>query len=289
MPFPSDRVGLQLPPYEYDVSVRKVLAYSAGIGASEPAFLDDLQDGGLRALPFQCVTPEWPVVLSMRQQLGEALTPDEARRGVHAVQDSIFHRPMRPGDRLVTEGQLVSATPIRSGVLTVCRLITRERDSNAPVTTTWTSSIFLNTALTGGPVTIASPPVLSSAEELQPPGANARTDTIFIPKEMPHVYSECADIWNPIHTERKEALAAGLPDIILHGTATWALAGLTILRRYRSNNPAAMKRITGRFAGMVLPGEDITVRHEPGPPGIVRFEVRTASGAAAITQGVAWL
>jgi len=288
MPFPSSRVGLQLQPYEYEVTVRKVLAYSAGIGASEPAFLDDIQDGGLRALPFQCVTPEWPVVLSMRQSLGESLTPDEARRGVHAIQDSIFHRPMRPGDRLITEGQLVSATSTRSGVLTVCRLITRERGSNDLVSTTWTSSIFLNTALEGDPVMIASPPSLSD-EELLPPGAYARAEKIFIPKEMPHVYSECADIWNPIHTERKEALAAGLPDIILHGTATWALAGLTILRRYGSSNPAALKRITGRFAGMVLPGEDITVRHEPGPSGSVRFEVRTASGAAAITQGVAWL
>lgn len=174
---------------------------------------------GLRALPFQCVTPEWPVVLSMRQSLGEALSPDEARRDVHAVQDSIFHRPMWPGDRLITEGQLVSATSTRSGVLTVCRLISRERVSNELVSTTWTNSIFLNTALEGGPVTIASSPPLSD-EELQPPGVNAQAEKIFIPKEMPHVYSECADIWNPIHTERREALAAGLPDIILHGTAT---------------------------------------------------------------------
>jgi acyl dehydratase len=288
MPFPSQIVGLQLQPFESEVTVRNILAYSAGIGASEPAYLNDLKDGGLTALPFQCVSPEWPVVLSMRQMLGASLTPEEARRGVHAIQDSIFHRPMRPGDRLITEGQLVSATAIRSGVFTVCRLITRERGSNAPVTTTWTSSIFLNVSLEGDPVMLAAPPDLPG-DAVTPPGGDAMAETIFIPREMPHVYSECADIWNPIHTERKEALAAGLPDIILHGTATWALAGLSILRNYGSNDTSALKRLTGRFVGMVIPGEDITIRHERGPDNTVRFEVRTASGAAAITQGVAWL
>jgi hypothetical protein len=50
-----------------------------------------------------------------------------------------------------------------------------------------------------------------------------------------------------------------------------------------------LKQLTGRFAGMVLPGDDIVVRREPAGAGAVRSEVRTSSGAAAMTQGVAWL
>jgi acyl dehydratase len=286
MPFPSERVGLRLQSFETQVSARSILAFAAGIGASEPAFLDDAREGGLSALPFQCVSPEWPVVLSTRQLVADALTPDEARRGVHAIQDSTFHRPMRPGDRLITEGQLVSATRIRSGVLTVCKLITSERDSGSPVTTTWTSSIYRDVALAGDEVSLEAPPATGI---LEPPGAEATTDRLHIPREMPHVYSECADIWNPIHTERREALAAGLPDIILHGTATWALAGLTILRRYASHDVTALRRMTGRFSGMIIPGEHITVRHERDRRGLVRFEVRNTNGAPAISQGAAWL
>lgn len=112
---------------------------------------------------------------------------------------------------------------------------------------------------------------------------------IPIPREMPHVYSECANIWNPIHTERAVALAAGLPDIILHGTATWALAGLTLLRRYADNDVGALKRITGRFSGMIIPGETIEVRHNRTPSGAIAFEVRTEAGTMAISQGLAWL
>ena len=288
MPFPVEALGLQLKPHEWDVSTRAVLAYAAGLGASEAAYLDDAQPGGLRALPFQCVSPEWPVLVSMRHATQDILSPSEAARGVHAVQDSIFHRPIRPGDRLVTDGQLVSARPVRAGTLTVCRLVTRDRDSGEAVTTTWTISIYRDVGLTGEAVSLAEPEALDPADAA-PPGPSAAEDRIHIPKGMPHVYSECADIWNPIHTERQVALAAGLPDIILHGTATWALAGLTVLRRYADNDVGALKRLTGRFSGMVAPGEDIVVRHEKASSGPVRFEVRTAGGAVAISQGVAWL
>lgn len=287
MPFPSSSVGLALQPFESSLSTRKVLAYAAGLGASDPAFLDDAQQGGLRALPFQCVSPEWPVVLSLREALGATLAPEEARRGVHAVQDSTFHRPMRAGVRVATRGRLTSATRIKAGVLTVCQLETRDFDSGELLTTTWTSSIYRDVELLGDPVILEAAPGID-ASEAQPPGPEAEVVTIPIARELPHIYSECADIWNPIHTEREVALAAGLPDIILHGTATWALAGLAILRRYGRSDVAALKRITGRFAGMIVPGAEITVRHEPGPSGLVRFEVRNEAGALVISQGAAW-
>lgn len=288
MPFPASKVGLALDSRETELTTRAALAYAAGLGANEPAFLDDAAPSGLAALPFFCVSPEWPVVLSMRRLLGEALGPEEAQRGVHAIQDSTFHRPMRPGDRLVTEGRLVSATEIRSGVLAVCRLETRDRKTGEPVTTTWTSSIYRDVRMEGAGVSLETPPALPE-QVAAPLGPDARTTRIPIPREMPHVYSECADIWNPIHTERAVALAAGLPDIILHGTATWALAGLTVLRQEADCNVGRLKRMTGRFSGMIIPGETIEVRHEAGEGGMIRFEVRTDSGALAISQGAAWL
>jgi acyl dehydratase len=110
---------------------------------------------------------------------------------------------------------------------------------------------------------------------------------IAIPREMPHVYTECASIWNPIHTERAVALAAGLPDIILHGTATWALAGREMLRLYADADPQRLRRLHGRFRGMVLPGTDITIEHQRDASGAVHFVVRNHRGEPAIDQGVA--
>ena len=98
-------------------------------------------------------------------------------------------------------------------------------------------------------------------------GADSNRVEIFVSREMPHVYTECARIWNPIHTEREVALRAGLPDIILHGTATWALAGRELLSAYGDRDPARLKRLYGRFTAMVIPGTSIVVEHAPGRRG----------------------
>ena len=64
-----------------------------------------------------------------------------------------------------------------------------------------------------------------------------------------HVYTECARIWNPIHTDPEYARAAGLPGIILHGTATLALSISRVISFSEKNGEA---RVRCRFAGMVL-------------------------------------
>ena len=111
--------------------------------------------------------------------------------------------------------------------------------------------------------------------------------SLSIPREMPHVYTECASIWNPIHTERTVALAAGLPDIILHGTATWALAGREVLRLYAGGDPRRLRRLHGRFRGMVFPGTEIRIEHRRDAAGAVHFVVLNHRGGPAIDQGFA--
>ncbi len=48
------------------------------------------------------------------------------------------------------------------------------------------------------------------------------------------------------------ALAAGLPDIILHGTATMALAVTRLVDEYLGGDPTRVRRLGGRFSAMVL-------------------------------------
>ena len=113
--------------------------------------------------------------------------------------------------------------------------------------------------------------------------------SIAIQLEMPHVYSECARIWNPIHTERAVARAAGLPDVILHGTATWALAAREIVARYAGGDPTRLRRLFGRFRAMVFPGTSIALRHRADPlsggGARIAFSVRNSAGEEAIAGG----
>jgi acyl dehydratase len=98
-----------------------------------------------------------------------------------------------------------------------------------------------------------------------------------------HVYTECARIWNPIHTDVAYARAAGLPGIILHGTATLALTVSRLLARH-DITPPAVRRVRCRFAGMVLMPNRLTV-HAARDARTIAFETRDERGESVITRG----
>ena len=106
-----------------------------------------------------------------------------------------------------------------------------------------------------------------------------------------HVYTECARIWNPIHTDPAVAHAAGLPGIILHGTATLALGVSRIVEAFADGHPERVRRISGRFGAMVaLPSaiETQVLARVPATDGTAHeiwFEVRNAEGDPAVRAG----
>lgn len=288
MPLSTAAAGSELTSSTYETTVRDVLAYAAGIGDTCDPVFDDARNGGVAARPSYCVSLEWPVVSRGRGSELLGGEPQELRRGVHASQDSHFHRPIRPGDSLTTRGRYVGIRSTRAGVLLTTRLDTVDGEGR-PVTTSWSRSIFRGVDTTGPNAETEPAP---DTPRLTWNGNDRRRSKIFVRREMPHVYTECARIWNPIHTEREVALAAGLPDIILHGTATWALAGREVLRAYGGGDPRRLRRLHGRFSAMVIPGTSIAVEHAPAGEAedggrLIGFRVLNAEGQEAVSQGVA--
>jgi acyl dehydratase len=123
----------------------------------------------------------------------------------------------------------------------------------------------------------------------EPGGAPDWSAGVPIAPTLAHVYTECARIWNPIHTDRAVALGAGLPDIILHGTATLALTISETLRHDGRGVGAPVRSIACRFGAMVRLPSRLTVRGWPPAPSprgsVVRFEALAESGQAAIRDG----
>jgi len=109
-----------------------------------------------------------------------------------------------------------------------------------------------------------------------------------IARTLAHVYTECARIWNPIHTDRAVARGAGQPDIILHGTATLALAVSQALRQDTRGAARPVRSIACRFGAMVRLPSRLTVRGRapvPSPGGLmVRFEALAENGRAAVRE-----
>ena len=288
MPILTAAAGSELPASMRAITVRDALAYAAGIGDTCETVFDDARGGGIAAPPTYCVSLEWPVVSQPdgRRLLGGE--PQEMVRGVHASQDSHFHRRIRPGDSLTTRGRYTGIRGTRAGTLLTTRLETVDGEG-LPVVTSWSRSIFRGVATEGDNAEIEPAP---EVPRLETSGRDLSRTELFVAREMAHVYTECARIWNPIHTERAVALRAGLPDIILHGTATWALAGREVLRAYGGGEPSKLKRLHGRFTAMVIPGTSIVVEHAPtgvaeGGGRQIAFRVLNADGKEAVSQGVA--
>ncbi|NOT56866.1 MAG: hypothetical protein HOP18_19890 [Deltaproteobacteria bacterium] len=288
MPLNATSVGATVAPVIHDVDARWIMAYSAGLGDTLLCYLDTLRPTGIVAHPLFPVCVEWPAVLAMRDTAALAgLSVEERLRGVHATQDTIIHRLVRPGDRLTTRTTVVGVEQRKPGAYQVTRLDTLDADGNL-VCTTWNGSLYRDVQVTGQdrpPHDIPAMPEVSGG----PPSVRTEV-TVPISALAAHVYTECARIWNPVHTDTAVAARAGLPGLILHGTATLALAVSQIVEWEADNTPERVGRVAGRFNAMVLMPSEITVRilsrQRAAGGDVVSFDVITAEGGFAVRDGV---
>ena len=252
-------VGREAGPDEQRVDARWLMAYSAGLG--ETRFPH----------PLFAVAYEWPATRQLRERAG--LAPIDARL-VHAQHDLIVHRKPTT-EKLLVSGKVVAAIQRRPGVLVVFRFTTHGEKGDL-VSTTDFSALYRDVQLEGGDRTI---------EKVDDPprhgGGLKQVGEIPIAATAAHVYTECARIWNPIHTDVDYARAAGLPGIILHGTATLALSVSKVLHELKLHDP---RRIRCRFAGMVLMPSVLKV-FATSEDGRIAFETRNEQGAPVIERG----
>lgn len=93
----------------------------------------------------------------------------------------------------------------------------------------------------------------------------------------------------PHHSQESVARRAGLPGCIVHGTALWALARVTLASAYGDGDTRRLSALEGRFSAMVAASTPITVHHSrlKGREGAVAFTVRNVQGRNAISDGLA--
>jgi acyl dehydratase len=273
-------LGARAGPTTRDIDARWLMAYAACLGATAPVYLDTARPGGILAHPMFPVCYEWPVAVELR---AARFRPEVAVRSVHATHDVTLHRLPRPGDRLTTTAAVVGLERRAPGAYVLTRHETVDA-AGLPVSTTVYGSLHL------GVECEAAPGPAEAAASAAPGGAERAdwADRVGVAANLAHVYTECARIWNPIHTDRAVALGAGLPDIILHGTATLALAVSAVLER-TGTPPEAVRRIACRFGAMVRMPSTLEVRGAVAPSaeagGALAFQVLTADGRPAVRDG----
>jgi acyl dehydratase len=284
----STIVGAEAGPARHEIDTRWLMAYAGALGETDDRYYDTLAPGGPCAHPVFPVCYEWPVLLALRERTIDA---GLATRSVHTTHHLILHRPPRAGDTLHTAAQVIAVLKRRSGTLVLARLTTID-DRGAPVTTTEYGAVYRGIACDADATLDATPRGAWTTRRGQHAGeapadirGTAWERRVDVPAWAAHVYTEGARIWNPIHTDRAVARTAGLPGIILHGTATLAVGVSRVVAHALAGDPARVHEVAGRFTGMVPMPSSLTVRgHTDGA--VTTFTIDDATGARVLDEGV---
>jgi acyl dehydratase len=286
MALDASLVGTQTNPLVHDVDERWTMAYAAGLGDMLDCYLDIRRPEGIIAHPLFPVCLEWPTALMLRAKHRGKMSAAEASRGVHATHHTIIHRTLRPPEALTTRAVIAGIEMRKPGAFEVTRFETVD-DKGAPVCTTYTGNIYRQVEIAGDAQPAAMPDIPAPLTAPARPRAESR---VPVSAAAAHVYTECARIWNPIHTDAKVAAAAGLPAIMLHGTATLALAVSRIIALEAGGDPERVAEIYARFGAMVfMPSElavRITSRDWIGGRDAIFFEALSSEGGRAVRDGV---
>jgi acyl dehydratase len=261
VPIDTSCVGAEWPSITVECDARWLMSYAAGIGVADAAHLDTATPGGIIGHPVFPVAPEWALLTSTDHRMPTTMTRDEVGRSVHAAHDLVLHRPIRPGDTVVLTPSILGVDRVPAGARTVVEVVATDT-TGSPVWTTRMTNIALAVEVTGEdrPVPVAT----SAAPATENTAADAVSVRVPIAATAAHVYTECARIWNPIHTDPVVARAAGLPDIVLHGTATLALAVQAVMEAF-GLRPDEVRRLGGSFrAPVTMPNDLVVVAHDAG-------------------------
>ncbi len=276
---PGTAAGTEVGALSTSLDARWIMAYSAALGVDDPRYYDTLAREGPVAHPVFSVCYEWPAVLALRSK---AVKESWALLGVHSTHHVVIHRLPSAADRLLTRARIILVRPSRAGTLVVARLSTVDRNGR-PVTTTDYGSVYRGITTERE----ASAPVEPLVRPSTPPSSETRwTAAVPVASRAAHIYSECARIWNPIHTDIAVARSAGLAAPILHGSATLALAVSQLIRQDLDGDPARVREIAVRFTGLVFMPSTLTVRGRGRAGDLLAFDAVDERGEPVLSDGV---
>ncbi len=270
------------------VDARWTMAYAAGLRRADADYFDTTCPRGIVAHPMFHVCAEWQVLTDPAEQPNDrdlGLTPEEAARGVHASHDVVIQAPILPGQDITVRGSIVGVEATTAGVLLTYRFDGMGEDG--PLWTTWMGNVYRGVDVEGDEFFPADQPTAPPRPTLD--AAVVASDQLALAAGEAHIYTECARIWNPIHTDLAVARAVDLPGLILHGTANLA-HGVSFAMDVLSADAASVRRVGGSFRAMVTLPSTVERRVRqiddlPDGSKVAHFEVLTEHGQTAVKDG----
>ncbi|HEV2141673.1 MAG TPA: MaoC/PaaZ C-terminal domain-containing protein [Candidatus Dormibacteraeota bacterium] len=104
-------------------------------------------------------------------------------------------------------------------------------------------------------------------------------------REQIAAYAEASGDRNPIHLEDEFARSVGLPGVIAHGMLQMGI--LATVASEAAGGSGHLRRLSVRFAGMVVPGDTVTFRAEPAGDSMLDLSAVNQKGEAVMTKAAA--
>lgn len=253
---------------EQTYSFRDTILYALGLGVGQdPTDLDQLRyvyEDGLRPLPTFAAVLGYPGFW-----LQNPATGVDWKQVLHGEQGLVIHRPLPVAGRVIgrTRVEEVIDKGAGRGALVISTRDLVDADSGELLASMTNTTFARADGGFGGPKLAAPAPH---------PMPTTEPERAFDWKTAPNqalIYRLSGD-YNPLHADPAVASTAGFRMPILHGMATYGVAGHAILRLFCGNDPARLRRLDVRFSAPVYPGETLRTEAWATGAGTASFRVR---------------
>lgn len=240
-------IGHDFPELTHGYEARDAILYALGLGlGADPLDQDDLDyllETRLKLLPTYAVTLASPGMWIRDPAFGVDFT-----RLVHSEQEAVFHAPLPAAATVKAKPRVASLTDRGEGKGAI---LVVERDVRDAAGDRLYATVR-QTLLLRGDGGYGGPPPPAPAEWAKPDRQADHSPTIDTSPRAALIYRLSGD-WNPLHADPDVARKAGFPRPILHGLASYGIAGRAVMRA----TGKGIARLACRFSGIVLPGDSI--------------------------------
>lgn len=254
MPANYEKVlNLHIPDSRQNYSERDVMRYalSLGLGAdpTDVAQLSFVYEKNLQTLPTMGVVLAHPGFWARDLDTGI-----DWMKIVHAEQGLILHRPLSPAADVIGRSRIVDIVDKGEGKGALVYYERRIFDAKTDeLLCTSTQTVFCRgDGGIGGPQRSAPAP---HAIPDRAPDVECELPTL---PQTALLYRLNGDM-NPLHADPEIAKKAGFERPILHGLATFGIAGIALLKGVCDYDAARIAEIHARFTAPVFPGETLRV------------------------------
>lgn len=268
-----EAIGKKIGPITKEYDWKDVILYALGVGAGFDD-LDYVYEKNLKTIPSFSIA-------AIFEFLGQAaLSANINLAGVlHGGQDLIFHNPIPPSGKLITEGKITHYYDKgQKGALIIAESETYH--SNGKKLFTNIITIFSRfDGNFGGP---DAPPSQVTIPAREPDYVVEARPSV----DQPLLYRLSGDVFE-LHVDPEFARLAGFEKPIMHGLCTHGFACRALIAKLTPGQPELVRRLTCRFTKPIYPGDPIKILIWKTAANLANWQViNTAAGEVAIDQGV---